>query len=77
MMMSHSRCSRSASDKRKFFFLIIVIIYIFFSVFDEFLTQTGDRQREFAMAAASVGDSVGIALAGLAAFPVHRYFCSL
>uniref|UniRef100_A0A672FE93 Battenin n=1 Tax=Salarias fasciatus TaxID=181472 RepID=A0A672FE93_SALFA len=33
--------------------------------------------REFAMAAASVGDSLGIALAGLAAFPVHRYFCSL
>lgn len=39
--------------------------------------ETGDRQREFAMAAASVGDSVGIALAGLVAFPVHRYFCSL
>lgn len=39
--------------------------------------QTEDRQREFAMAAASVGDSLGIALAGLAAFPVHRYFCSL
>uniref|UniRef100_A0A672G0Z6 Battenin n=1 Tax=Salarias fasciatus TaxID=181472 RepID=A0A672G0Z6_SALFA len=35
------------------------------------------RHREFAMAAASVGDSLGIALAGLAAFPVHRYFCSL
>ncbi|TKS92358.1 Battenin Protein CLN3 [Collichthys lucidus] len=39
--------------------------------------ETEDRQREFAMAAASVGDSLGIALAGLAAFPVHRYFCSL
>ncbi|XP_061606464.1 battenin isoform X3 [Phyllopteryx taeniolatus] len=39
--------------------------------------ETEDRQREFAMAAASVGDSVGIALAGLTAFPVHRYFCSL
>ncbi|XP_060883005.1 battenin [Labrus mixtus] len=37
----------------------------------------GAKQREFAMAAASVGDSLGIALAGLAAFPVHRYFCSL
>uniref|UniRef100_A0A4W6E4V7 Battenin n=1 Tax=Lates calcarifer TaxID=8187 RepID=A0A4W6E4V7_LATCA len=35
------------------------------------------REREFAMAAASVGDSLGIALAGLAAFPVHRYFCHL
>uniref|UniRef100_A0A3Q3RIN5 Battenin n=1 Tax=Mastacembelus armatus TaxID=205130 RepID=A0A3Q3RIN5_9TELE len=35
------------------------------------------RQREFAMAAASVGDSLGIALAGLSAFPVHRYFCNL
>ncbi|XP_068591048.1 battenin-like [Cebidichthys violaceus] len=39
--------------------------------------ETGDRHREFAMAAASVGDSLGIALAGLTAFPVHRYFCSL
>lgn len=39
--------------------------------------ETEDRSREFAMAAASVGDSLGIALAGLAAFPVHRYFCSL
>uniref|UniRef100_A0A671U8G4 Battenin n=1 Tax=Sparus aurata TaxID=8175 RepID=A0A671U8G4_SPAAU len=39
--------------------------------------ETEDRQREFAMAAASVGDSLGIALAGLAAFPVHKYFCSL
>ncbi|CDQ98259.1 unnamed protein product, partial [Oncorhynchus mykiss] len=39
--------------------------------------QTGDRQREFAMVAASVGDSLGIAISGLIAFPVHRYFCSL
>ncbi|XP_019906875.1 battenin isoform X1 [Esox lucius] len=39
--------------------------------------ETGDREREFAMAAASVGDSLGIALSGVAAFPVHRYFCSL
>ncbi|XP_054464291.1 battenin [Anoplopoma fimbria] len=39
--------------------------------------ETGDRHREFAMAAASVGDSLGIAVAGLTAFPVHRYFCSL
>ncbi|XP_040919347.1 battenin isoform X2 [Toxotes jaculatrix] len=39
--------------------------------------ETEDRQREFAMAAASVGDSLGIALAGLVAFPVHRYFCNL
>ncbi|XP_077391806.1 battenin isoform X2 [Festucalex cinctus] len=39
--------------------------------------ETEDRQREFAMAAASVGDSLGIALAAVTAFPVHRYFCSL
>lgn len=39
--------------------------------------QTGDHEREFAMAAASVGDSLGIALSTAAAFPVHRYFCSL
>uniref|UniRef100_A0A3Q0S689 Battenin n=1 Tax=Amphilophus citrinellus TaxID=61819 RepID=A0A3Q0S689_AMPCI len=39
--------------------------------------EAEDRHREFAMAAASVGDSVGIALAGLAGFFVHSYFCSL
>lgn len=39
--------------------------------------ETGDREREFAMAAASVGDSLGIALSTAAAFPVHHYFCSL
>uniref|UniRef100_A0A665U2H8 Battenin n=1 Tax=Echeneis naucrates TaxID=173247 RepID=A0A665U2H8_ECHNA len=39
--------------------------------------ETEERQREFAMAAASVGDSLGIALAGLVSFFVHRYFCSL
>ncbi|XP_070704352.1 battenin isoform X1 [Pempheris klunzingeri] len=39
--------------------------------------ETEDRQKEFAMGAASVGDSMGIALAGLVAFFVHRYFCSL
>ncbi|KAM4535107.1 battenin [Fundulus diaphanus] len=39
--------------------------------------ETESRYREFAMATASVGDSLGIALAGLVAFPVHKYFCSL
>ncbi|XP_061761976.1 battenin isoform X1 [Nerophis ophidion] len=39
--------------------------------------ETEDRQREFAMAAASLGDSLGIALAALTAFPVHAYFCDL
>ncbi|XP_068194096.1 battenin [Antennarius striatus] len=39
--------------------------------------ESEDRRREFSLAAASVGDSLGIALAGLASFPVHRYFCSL
>uniref|UniRef100_A0A3B3DI59 Battenin n=1 Tax=Oryzias melastigma TaxID=30732 RepID=A0A3B3DI59_ORYME len=39
--------------------------------------ETESRHREFAMAAASVGDSFGIALAACAAFFVHRYFCSL
>ncbi|KAM9783807.1 battenin isoform X1 [Syngnathus typhle] len=39
--------------------------------------ETEDRQREFAMAAASVGDSLGIASAAVTAFPVHKYFCSL
>ncbi|CAG05949.1 unnamed protein product, partial [Tetraodon nigroviridis] len=41
------------------------------------LLQAEDKHREFSMATASVADSVGIALAALAAFPVHRYFCSL
>lgn len=39
--------------------------------------QTAEREREFAMAAASVGDSLGIALSAAASFPVHHYFCSL
>nr|XP_023648058.1 battenin isoform X2 [Paramormyrops kingsleyae] len=39
--------------------------------------ETGDREREFAMAAASVGDSFGIALSAALSFPVHNYFCSL
>lgn len=41
------------------------------------LLQAEDRHREFSMATASVADSVGIALAAGAAFPVHGYFCSL
>lgn len=39
--------------------------------------QTADHEREFAMAAASVGDSLGIALSTAASFPLHHYFCSL
>ncbi|CAL8271525.1 unnamed protein product [Lota lota] len=39
--------------------------------------ESGDREREFAMAAASVGDTLGIALAAITAFPAHSYFCSL
>ncbi|XP_051571657.1 battenin [Myxocyprinus asiaticus] len=39
--------------------------------------ETADHEREFAMAAASVGDSLGIALSAAVAFPVHHYFCSL
>ncbi|XP_073695168.1 battenin [Garra rufa] len=39
--------------------------------------ETAKHEREFAMAAASVGDSLGIALSAVAAFPVHHYFCSL
>lgn len=41
------------------------------------LLQTEDRHREFSMAAASVGDSLGITVAGLISLPVHTYFCSL
>uniref|UniRef100_A0A3B5LT92 Battenin n=1 Tax=Xiphophorus couchianus TaxID=32473 RepID=A0A3B5LT92_9TELE len=39
--------------------------------------ETESRYREFAMATSSVGDSLGIAVAGAAAFPTHSYFCSL
>ncbi|KAG7334767.1 hypothetical protein KOW79_001363 [Hemibagrus wyckioides] len=39
--------------------------------------ETGEREREFAMAAASVGDSIGIALSAAPAIPIHNYFCSL
>lgn len=39
--------------------------------------ETEERHREFAMAVASVGDSLGIALSAAVSFPVHKYFCSL
>ncbi|XP_067275499.1 battenin isoform X1 [Pseudorasbora parva] len=39
--------------------------------------ETTERDREFAMATASVGDSLGIALSVAVSFPVHQYFCSL
>ncbi|KAG7253607.1 hypothetical protein CRUP_004623, partial [Coryphaenoides rupestris] len=39
--------------------------------------EAGDREREFSMAAASVADTLGIALAAVTAFPVHSYFCSM
>ncbi|KAF4093037.1 hypothetical protein AMELA_G00027710 [Ameiurus melas] len=39
--------------------------------------ETVEREREFAMAAASVGDSIGIALSAAPAIPIHNYFCSL
>ncbi|XP_063077377.1 battenin isoform X3 [Engraulis encrasicolus] len=39
--------------------------------------ESGDREREFSMAAASVGDSLGISISGAVAMPLHTYFCSL
>ncbi|CAL9693952.1 unnamed protein product [Knipowitschia caucasica] len=39
--------------------------------------QTVERHREFAMAVSSVGDSLGICLAGALSLPVHKFFCSL
>uniref|UniRef100_A0A8C6U846 Battenin n=1 Tax=Neogobius melanostomus TaxID=47308 RepID=A0A8C6U846_9GOBI len=39
--------------------------------------ETEDRHREFAMAMASVGDTLGICLSTVLSFPVHKYFCSL
>lgn len=39
--------------------------------------ETEERHREFAMALASVGDTLGISLSTALSFPVHKYFCSL
>uniref|UniRef100_A0A8C9TP10 Battenin n=1 Tax=Scleropages formosus TaxID=113540 RepID=A0A8C9TP10_SCLFO len=41
-----------------------------------FISKEVAREREFAMAAASVGDSLGIALSSPLSFFVHNYFCS-
>ncbi|RVE69011.1 hypothetical protein OJAV_G00073610 [Oryzias javanicus] len=67
------------------FWLVLVIIFYegllggaaYVNTFHFISKETESRHREFAMAAASVGDSLGIALAAFAAFFVHRYFCSL
>ncbi|XP_027016936.2 battenin isoform X1 [Tachysurus fulvidraco] len=47
------------------------------NVFYLIRVETGEHEREFAMAAASVGDSIGIALSAAPAIPIHNYFCSL
>uniref|UniRef100_A0A3B3ZN45 Battenin n=1 Tax=Periophthalmus magnuspinnatus TaxID=409849 RepID=A0A3B3ZN45_9GOBI len=38
--------------------------------------ETEERHREFAMALASVGDTMGICLSTALSFPVHNYFCT-
>ncbi|MBN3322142.1 CLN3 protein, partial [Atractosteus spatula] len=47
------------------------------NTFNNVTKESADRHREFAMATASVGDSVGIALSGLTAIPLHNYLCTL
>ncbi|KAM4716792.1 LOW QUALITY PROTEIN: battenin [Anableps anableps] len=67
-----------------FWIVFVIILYegllggaAYVNTFHFISKETESRYREFAMATSSVGDSLGIALAGLVAFPVHKYFCSL
>ncbi|XP_018619944.1 battenin [Scleropages formosus] len=65
-------------------FTVFVIIFYegllggaaYINTFHFISKETGAREREFAMAAASVGDSLGIALSSPLSFFVHNYFCS-
>ncbi|KAF7697863.1 battenin [Silurus meridionalis] len=49
----------------------------YINIFYLIRVETVEREREFAMAAASVGDSLGIALSAAPAIPIHNYLCSL
>ncbi|TSK28025.1 Battenin [Bagarius yarrelli] len=66
------------------FFVFGVVLYegllggaAYVNIFYLIRVETGEREREFAMSAASVGDSIGIALSAVPAIPIHNYFCSL
>uniref|UniRef100_A0A8C8S6E4 Battenin n=1 Tax=Pelusios castaneus TaxID=367368 RepID=A0A8C8S6E4_9SAUR len=47
------------------------------NTFHNITQESLPEEREFAMATGCVFDTLGISLAGAAAFPVHNYFCSL
>lgn len=64
--------------------VFVIVLYegllggaVYVNTFYLIRVETVEREREFAMAAASVGDSIGIALSAAPAIPIHDYFCSL
>ncbi|MBN3307081.1 CLN3 protein, partial [Amia calva] len=66
------------------YIIFVIVIYEgllggagYVNTFNNISKESSDRHREFALAAASVGDSVGIALSGATALPLHDYLCSL
>ncbi|CAL9693953.1 unnamed protein product [Knipowitschia caucasica] len=64
--------------------VFVIILYegllgggVYVNAFYFISKETVERHREFAMAVSSVGDSLGICLAGALSLPVHKFFCSL
>nr|XP_042910831.1 battenin isoform X2 [Parasteatoda tepidariorum] len=47
------------------------------NTFYKITVEVAEKDREFSMGVASVGDSVGIALAGIVSLPVHEVLCKL
>ncbi|XP_067419928.1 battenin [Emydura macquarii macquarii] len=47
------------------------------NTFHNISLESPPEEREFAMGVGCVADTLGISLAGAAAFPAHSYFCSL
>lgn len=74
------------------YFLFLPSIYLLFALvlyegllggaayvntFHSISLESPPEEREFAMAVGCVADTLGISLAGAAAFPTHSYFCHL
>ncbi|XP_062919105.1 battenin isoform X3 [Mobula hypostoma] len=47
------------------------------NTFNNISEETSDREREFAMGAASIADTMGIAISGAVALPFHNWLCQL
>ncbi|XP_072273373.1 battenin [Pyxicephalus adspersus] len=47
------------------------------NTFNNIAVESKPEDKEFAMAAACVSDTLGISLSGAVAIPVHNYFCGL